>query len=74
MTSRQPWESGQRLGEPEVICTKDQADEITKGLSRVEPLAGHGRIVTVGMDRKRRDLEELRRTIKADLESGIWEC
>lgn len=39
VTLRQPWLSVLRVGEPEVICTKDQADEITKGLSRVELLA-----------------------------------
>lgn len=47
---------------------KSSPQRTGKGVSRVAPRAGHWRTITVGMDRKRRDLEELGRAIKADSE------
>lgn len=55
------------------LHTKNQAAEITKEEGIVEPWAEHRSTGTAGVPRKRRDLEELGRLGKANLELGIWE-
>lgn len=72
VTLRYPWESGLREGDPEVICTKRTKLKKSQTGEHREPGAEHWRTRIVGVDMKK-DLEELERSTKTDLEQGIQE-
>ena len=65
-----PMESGLSEGDPEVICTKRTKPRTSQTGEHREPGAEHWRTMIVGVDRKK-DLEELGRSTKTDLEQGI---
>ena len=65
-----PMESELSEGDPEVICTKRTKLRTSQTGEHREPGAEHWRTMIVGVDRKK-DLEELGRSTKTDLEQGI---